>query len=182
MWSWAVPWISPAFYLFINCHVSVTVTWSFEACRNSVLQSLSLLAIQPGQLICATAVTSQLRGRQGTETWGPVPSTWSLTVPVCPLGYLVSVSPAVPGLFGTRDRLPGRQFFHWPGSGGWFQDDWSTLHLLYALLLRQLRLRSSGIRSWRLGTPVLVNSWAFCWCLSDPTGNIWTLSRSTFTW
>ena len=42
--------------------------------------------------------------------------------------------------------------------GGWFQDDSSTLHLLctvFLLLLHQLHLKSPGIRSWRLGTPVL---------------------------
>ena len=47
------------------------------------------------------------------------------------------------------------------GEGGraeWFQDDSSTLHLLctlFLLFLYQLHLRSSGIRSWRLGTPAL---------------------------
>ena len=44
------------------------------------------------------------------------------------------------------------------GGGGWFWDDSATLHLLctlFLLLLRQLHLRSSGSRSWRLGTPVL---------------------------
>ena len=45
--------------------------------------------------------------------------------------------------------------------GGWFQDDSNALHLLYItltlflLLLHHLHLRSSGIRSWRLGTPAL---------------------------
>ena len=41
------------------------------------------------------------------------------------------------------------------GSRGWFWDDSSTSHSLYILflfLLHQLHLRSSGIRSWRLGT------------------------------
>ena len=40
----------------------------------------------------------------------------------------------------------------------WFQDDSSVLHLLctlFLLLLHQLHLRSSGIRSQRLGTPAL---------------------------
>ena len=52
--------------------------------------------------------------------------------------------------------------------GWWFPDDSSTLHLLctlFLLLLHQLHLRSSGIRSWRLETPdmVLVSSlYAFC--------------------
>ena len=41
------------------------------------------------------------------------------------------------------------------GWRGWFQDDSSALHLLctlFLLQLHQLLLRSSGIRSWRLGT------------------------------
>ena len=35
--------------------------------------------------------------------------------------------------FGTRDRFHGRQFFSrkWRGWGGWFQDDSSSLHLIY---------------------------------------------------
>ena len=40
----------------------------------------------------------------------------------------------------------------------WFWDDSSAFHLLCTLflsLLYQLLLRSSGIRSWRLGTPIL---------------------------
>ena len=42
------------------------------------------------------------------------------------------------------------------GGGGWFLDDSSVLRLLctlFLLLFHQLHLRSSGIRSWRLGTP-----------------------------
>ena len=68
---------------------------------------------------------------------------------------------AVLTFFGTRDRFCGRQFFHGLGLGlgGWFQeDDASTLHLLctlFLLLLHQLHLRSSGVRSWRLGAPDL---------------------------
>ena len=41
---------------------------------------------------------------------------------------------------------------------GWFWDDSSAFHLLCTLflsLLYQLLLRPSGIRSWRLGTPIL---------------------------
>ena len=44
------------------------------------------------------------------------------------------------------------------GVWGWFQDYSNTLHLLctlFLLLLHQLHLRSSGIRSQRLGIPVL---------------------------
>ena len=48
-------------------------------------------------------------------------------------------------------------FSHELGKGAWFQDDSSALHLLFTLfllLLHQLHLRSSGIRSRRLGTPL----------------------------
>ena len=44
------------------------------------------------------------------------------------------------------------------GEEGWFGDDSGTLHLLCTLflsLLHQLNLRSSGIKSWRLGTSAL---------------------------
>ena len=49
----------------------------------------------------------------------------------------------------------------WRGEGEWFRNDSSTLHLLctlFLLLLYQLHLRSSGIRSWSLGTPALTHS------------------------
>ena len=63
------------------------------------------------------------------------------------------------------------------GGVGWFQDDSSALHLLstlFLLLLDQLHLISSGVRSWRLGTPalgesetvrrsVVFNSFRACW-------------------
>ena len=47
-------------------------------------------------------------------------------------------------------------FSHHLEKGGWFQNDSSALHLLCTLflLLHQLHLRSSGIRSRRLGTPL----------------------------
>ena len=64
---------------------------------------------------------------------------------------------AVPNLSGTRDQFHGRQFFHRPGARRWFGDDSSALHLLcplFLLLLHQLRLRSSGIKSLKWGTPV----------------------------
>ena len=69
--------------------------------------------------------------------------------------YIILV---VPNLFGTRDKFLGRQFFHGSGGRAWFWDDANTLRLLCILflsLLHQLHLRSSGIRSQRLGTPVL---------------------------
>ena len=51
-----------------------------------------------------------------------------------------------------------KTFFQGPWWGGCFQDDSSALHLfctLFLLLLYQFHLRSSDIRSRRLGTPVL---------------------------
>ena len=54
----------------------------------------------------------------------------------------------------------GRQFSHRPKRREWFGDDSNELHLLctlFLLLFHQLHLRSSGIRSQRLGTPVLEN-------------------------
>ena len=47
------------------------------------------------------------------------------------------------------------------GDRGWFRDDSSTLHVLctlFLLLLHQLHLRSSGLRSWMSGTPALTHS------------------------
>ena len=63
-----------------------------------------------------------------------------------------------PNLFGLTDRFHGRQFFHGPGMGRWFWNDSSVLHLLCTLFLfltHKVHLRSSGIRSWVLGTPSL---------------------------
>ena len=79
----------------------------------------------------------------------------------------------VPSIFGTRDQFCGRQFSHRPW--GWFGDDSNALHLLctlFILLLYQFPLRSSSIRSQRLGTPALeaapcVNSTRSSWC-SEP--------------
>ena len=58
-------------------------------------------------------------------------------------------------LFGSRDWFRGRQFYY---GLGWFQDDSSTLHycaLYFFLLLHQLRLRSSTIKSQMLGTAAI---------------------------
>ena len=67
----------------------------------------------------------------------------------------------VPSLLGNRDHFYRREFFcGW--RGGWFRDDSSALHLLctsFLFLLHQLHLRSSGIKSWRLGTPALFVHW-----------------------
>ena len=66
----------------------------------------------------------------------------------------LSVKSAVPNIFGSREWFCGRQLFH-----GF---DSSTLHslciyfycYLFILLLHQLHLKSSGIRSQRSGIPV----------------------------
>ena len=58
----------------------------------------------------------------------------------------------------SQTRVSTHAHMGWRGEGEWFRDDSSTLHLLctlFLLLLYQLHLRSSGIRSWRLGTPNL---------------------------
>ena len=62
-----------------------------------------------------------------------------------------------PNFFDIRDQFHGRQFLHGCGERGVWYDS-STLHLLCTLslfLLHQLHLRSSGIRSQKLGTPDL---------------------------
>lgn len=64
-------------------------------------------------------------------------------------------------LFGTKGGFfGGRQFFPWMVGGreGWFRENSTALHLLctlFPLLLHQVPLRSSGIRSGRWGTPAL---------------------------
>ena len=73
-------------------------------------------------------------------------------------GSPLSFRSAVPNLFDTRDQFRGGQFFYGLGERGMVRDDSSTLRLLHTsflLLLHQLHIRSSGIRSWRLGTFVL---------------------------
>ena len=65
-----------------------------------------------------------------------------------------------PGPFWHQGPVSWKIIFPWTGAGWgvYFQNDSSTSHLLYILfqlLLDQLHLRSSGIRSRRLGTPVV---------------------------
>ena len=63
----------------------------------------------------------------------------------------------VPNLFGTRDQFRGRKSLHGRWGGAWSGDEPSALHVLCTLflfLLYQLHLRSSGLRSQRLGAPV----------------------------
>ena len=77
-------------------------------------------------------------------------------------GHEASESSWISGPQPFWDRFHGRRFFHglgWEcGWREWFQGYSSTLHLsctLFPLLWHQLHLRSSGIRSQRLGTPSL---------------------------
>ena len=60
-----------------------------------------------------------------------------------------------PSACGVKNQFHGRPFLHGPRMGGWRRDDPFALHLLcpLLLLLHQLLLRSSGIRSQGLGTP-----------------------------
>ena len=56
-------------------------------------------------------------------------------------------------------------FTHW-GPG----DDWSALHpscILFLLLLHQLHLRASGIRSRGMGTPAILEQWVTLTALSN---------------
>ena len=53
------------------------------------------------------------------------------------------------------------------GRGGLFGDDSNTLHLLPTLLsLHQPHVRSSGIRSWKLGTYDL-ETWGCVMCFEE---------------
>ena len=65
----------------------------------------------------------------------------------------------VPHLFGTRDQFCGRQSWTrgWGLASGRLKSV-TFLCTLFLLLLHQLDLRSSGIRSRRLETPVLRDS------------------------
>ena len=74
-----------------------------------------------------------------------------------PIFLFASLRSVVPNLFGTWGLFHASKFFCRPGRR-WFWDDSSMLHLLctsFLLLLHQLHLRSSGIRSQRLRTPDL---------------------------
>ena len=68
-----------------------------------------------------------------------------------------------PQLFWHREPVSWKTILPQTSGGwGWFGDDSSTLHLsgsLFLLLLHQLHLKSSGIRSQRLVTPAIQHSW-----------------------
>ena len=71
------------------------------------------------------------------------------------MNQMLSSKAMVPNIFGIRDQFWGRQFSTDQRWGVWFRDDSSAFHLLstlFLILLYQLHLRSSGIRSQNLGT------------------------------
>ena len=124
-----------------------------------------------------------------TPRWTQTISVWPLHHPETQLGHpvlLPSLQKLRDPLLNTRWLLPEQRSPTYPVSGtdlvvdsfstswggsGWFGDDSSALHLLCALfllLLHQLHLRSSGIRSWRLGTPTLENNTYCSENLPDP--------------
>ena len=68
-----------------------------------------------------------------------------------------------PNLFSTRNQFRGRQFLHrWGGGRGGFLT--IKAHYIYCafvfIIMTSVPLRSSGIRSRGLGTPVLDHKWA----------------------
>ena len=101
---------------------------------------------------------------------------------VTSFGFLSVFLAAIPSLSGTRDWSCRRQVFYGQGRGGWFQDGSSTLHsscISFLLLLHQFHLRSSGIRSQKLGTPgfvvVAIKLPSCVWLSSTP----WTTACQT---
>ena len=87
---------------------------------------------------------------------------------------MLSPRTVIPNFYDIRDQFRGRQYFHRLEVGRWFQNDSSTLHVLHTLFLllfHQLYLRSSGIRSWGLGTPAL----GYC----KDTWLLWQILMST---
>ena len=75
--------------------------------------------------------------------------------------HMHSHNVVVPDLFGTWDQFHGRQFFHGPRREGmvwgWFKLITYIVYLFLLLLLHYLHPRSSGIRSWRLETPAIMD-------------------------
>ena len=66
---------------------------------------------------------------------------------------------AGPNFFGTRDWFHGRQFFHELERGGelvsrWFKHVTFIAHFI-SIIITSAHLKSPGIRSQRLGTPIL---------------------------
>ena len=79
---------------------------------------------------------------------------------------------------GARRWFRGRQLFHRPGGGGWFQDDSGALLLsctLFLLLyIRPISDHQASDRFQRLGnlalTPPFSGTWVFCLFLSHHPG------------
>ena len=97
-------------------------------------------------------------------------------------GLLSACLAAIPNLSGTRDWFCRRRVFYGQGLAGWFQDGSSRLYSLclsFLLLLHQFHLRSSGIRSQKLGTPgfvvVAIKLLSRVWLSSTP----WTTACQT---
>ena len=78
-----------------------------------------------------------------------------------------------------QGSISWKTIFPRPGEG-WFEDASSELHLLCTLFLlswHQLHLRSSGIKSQRLGTPGLVHSRSVLMVRKLPIVKLWKISR-----
>ena len=99
-----------------------------------------------------------------TRDWTCVPciAKWVLSHQGSPFKYILNQGS--PSFLALGTGFMEEDIFQaWSRGGGWFQDDSKPLHLLHLLctlivlllLLYLLYLRSSGIRSWRLGTPDL---------------------------
>ena len=95
--------------------------------------------------------------REASEETNPT-LIWDLQPPEQWGNKFLLFIPAVPNLFGTRDKFCRRQFFRGPGAGagvlGWLKCIY-LLCTLFLLTLHQLHLRSSGISSQKFGTPGL---------------------------
>ena len=94
-------------------------------------------------------------GSPWRQMWPSVGVCYGLNCVILKFMYESLNLTVFPNLFGPRDWFSGRQFFHGPGMWRWFWNDSSALHLLctlFLLLLHQVHLKSSGIRSWMLGT------------------------------
>ena len=97
-----------------------------------------------------------------------VPSTGIIPLNTLSLNFFFTISlnfkqkayKSGPQHFWHQGPVSWKTIFLWTRVlAGWFQDDSSPLHslcTLLLLLLYQLHLRSSGIRSWRLGTPIFI--------------------------
>ena len=68
--------------------------------------------------------------------------------------------------FWHQGPVSWKTVFSWTRVGEWFGDVLSALHVLctlFLLFLYQFPLRSSGIRSWKLGTPEMESAMIITW-------------------